>query len=445
MLPAHHEKYRAVSHGVMALFRDITPLVEPLSVDEAFLNVGGAVRRLGPPAAIGASIRAQVVERFGVTCSVGVASTKFVAKLASTSSKPDGLRVVPRDAVIEFLHPLPVGALWGVGGRTEQVLHGLGLRTVGDLAATPVRTLQAALGAAAGAHLAALAWGRDDRAVTPGDGEPASAPSTPSTATSTNPSGSARSSLRLSDRVAARARAAGRAGRTVAIKIRLADFTTVTRSRTLAEPTDVARDVYAAALELTPRSGSTGPASGWPASGSRGWASAASRPASSSSTPPTSGGGRPSRRSTAPSRVRPRRGAKGPAGRPGRGPGTRDLRHLSVRPAGLIWWLRFRGRRRLLMLVPSTKSAVGTPASASRHDGGAMPLSEHEQRLLEQMERALYAEDQKFVQTFAVRTRVGVGVVSSASRSSASWWASGSCSSASPSPASCGSDPSASW
>src|SRR6059058_887459 len=162
-----HGLYDEASRGVMEVFRSITPLVEPLSLDEAFLDVAGAQRRLGSPAEIAELLRARVVDEQGVTCSVGVAPTKFVAKLASARAKPDGLLVVPRDAVIAFLHPLPVGALWGVGERTEEVLTRLGLRTIGDIANTPATTLQRALGQAAGAHLSALSWGRDERLVVP--------------------------------------------------------------------------------------------------------------------------------------------------------------------------------------------------------------------------------------------------------------------------------------
>ena len=157
--------YGAVSREIMRIFREVTPEVEPLSLDEAFLDVGGAIRRLGPPAHIAALIRAGVRGQQGITCSVGVATCKFVAKLASTLSKPDGLLVVPADQVLDFLHPLPVAALWGVGEQTGQALARLGLRTVGDIAHTPEDTLQRELGAAAGAHLAALAWGRDERPV----------------------------------------------------------------------------------------------------------------------------------------------------------------------------------------------------------------------------------------------------------------------------------------
>ena len=167
VLPGDMALYSEVSRSVMALFRSITPLVEPLSLDEAFLDVSGAGRRLGDAAEIGEYLRARVFDEQGITCSVGVAGTKFVAKLASTRAKPDGLLVVRPAEVMDFLHPLPVGALWGVGPKTEEILLRLGLRTVGDLAHVPAKTLQRALGAAAGAHLHELSWGRDPRRVVP--------------------------------------------------------------------------------------------------------------------------------------------------------------------------------------------------------------------------------------------------------------------------------------
>src|SRR5438874_2238260 len=161
-LPHRHHLYAAVSKEVMAIFRSFTPQVEPLALDEAFLDVSGALRRVGPPAVIARMIREQVAEQQGITCSVGAAATKFVAKVASAHCKPDGLLVVPADGVFAFLHPLPVSALWGVGERTGQQLARLGLRTIGDIANTPLATLQRELGAAHGSHLAALAWGRDE-------------------------------------------------------------------------------------------------------------------------------------------------------------------------------------------------------------------------------------------------------------------------------------------
>src|ERR671932_897173 len=166
-----HNRYSEVSRGVMEIFRSVTPAVEPLSLDEAFLDVSGAVRRLGRPAVIDHLLRGRVADEQRITCSVGVATTKFVAKLASGRAKPDGLLVVPRDDVVGFLHPLPVGVLWGVGEKTEEALTRLGLRTIGDIAHTPVATLQRALGSAVGAHLADLAWGRDPRPVVPHEPE----------------------------------------------------------------------------------------------------------------------------------------------------------------------------------------------------------------------------------------------------------------------------------
>jgi len=250
VLQPHHRDYSRVSESVMAVFASVTPLVEPLSLDEAFLDVSGALRRLGSAATIGEHIRARVADEQGITCSVGVATTKFVAKLASAAAKPDGLLVVPADDVVGFLHPLPVGALWGVGDKTEETLHRLGLRTVGDLARTPRSTLERALGAAVGGHLASLAWGKDERAVTPDEPDKSIGAEETFAVDVDDPAVVLREILRLSERTAGRLRAGGSVGRTVSLKVRFADFTTITRSRTLAEPTDVGREVYAAARGL---------------------------------------------------------------------------------------------------------------------------------------------------------------------------------------------------
>jgi DNA polymerase-4 len=245
-----HDRYTEVSHGVMEIFRSITPLVEPLSLDEAFLDVAGAVRRLGPPVAIAGVIRDRVADEQRITCSVGVSATKFVAKLASGRAKPDGLLVVPRDETVTFLHGLPVGALWGVGERTEEALLRLGLRTVSDLAHTSEQTLRRALGDSLGAHLHDLAWGQDTRPVVPQQVEKSVGAEETFARDIDDPEIVLRELLRLSERVAARLRATGMVGRTVTIKVRFADFTTITRSRTRAERTDVARDVYGVAREL---------------------------------------------------------------------------------------------------------------------------------------------------------------------------------------------------
>jgi len=250
-----HGSYAAVSHEVMEVFRSVTPEVEPLALDEAFLDVSGAIRRLGPPAGIGQLIRAAIAEQQGITCSVGVASCKFEAKLASARCKPDGLLVVPADGVLDFLHPLPVSALWGVGEQTGQVLARLGLRTVRDLAEIPVATLQRELGAAMGAHLAALAWGQDDRAVVSRVPEKSIGAEETFPSDVDDPEAIRRELLRLSGRTARGLRAAGAVARTVVLKLRLANFATITRSRTLPEPTDVARTIYATACALYGASG----------------------------------------------------------------------------------------------------------------------------------------------------------------------------------------------
>jgi len=250
VLEPHHEWYAESSRGVMEVFRSITPLVEPLSLDEAFLDVAGAQRRLGPPRQIAGLIKARVADEQGITCTVGVATTKFVAKLASARAKPDGLLVIPRDEVIAFLHPLPVGALWGVGEKTEEALTRLGLRTIGDIANTAEQTLSRALGPAAGSHLHALSWGRDQRNVVPHEPDKSIGAEETFARDIDDPGVIRRELLRLSERTAARLRSTGHVGRTVSIKVRFADFTTITRSRTLKDPTDVARLVYETASAL---------------------------------------------------------------------------------------------------------------------------------------------------------------------------------------------------
>ncbi len=249
-IPPSHGLYGAVSKEVMAIFRSVTPEVEPLALDEAFLDVSGALRRLGTPSGIGQLIRQQISEQQGITCSVGIATTKFIAKLASVHCKPDGLLVVPADGVLDFLHPLPVAALWGVGERTGQVLARLGLRTVADIAHTPDGALERELGRAAAAHLCALAWGRDDRRVVPGVQEKSIGAEETFAVDVEDPELIRRELLRLSGRTARGLRSAGCAARTVVVKLRLADFKTITRSRTLPEPTDVTQKIYATACAL---------------------------------------------------------------------------------------------------------------------------------------------------------------------------------------------------
>jgi DNA polymerase-4 len=250
VLPPDMAAYAAASVTVMGMLRDVTPLVEPLSLDEAFLDVAGGIRRLGRPAVIAATISDRIANELGVTCSVGVAATKFVAKLASARCKPDGLLVVPAAETLAFLHPLPVTVLWGVGARTADALYRLGIRTVGDLAEVPAQTLRRAVGVAQADHLGALARGVDPRPVQEREVEKSiSADHT----TATDLTGQAEVSaelLRLSEHVAGRLRQRHMVAQTVGIKVRFADFHTVSRVRTLSGWTDATEAIYRAALDL---------------------------------------------------------------------------------------------------------------------------------------------------------------------------------------------------
>jgi DNA polymerase IV len=250
VIPPRHGAYGSVSKEVMALFRSVTPLVQPLSLDEAFLDVSGAQRLLGSPRAIAELIRCQVAEQQQITCSVGVAPNKFLAKLGSMRCKPDGLLVIPADGVLEFLHPLPVSDLWGVGAKTGRTLARLGLRTVGDIAGTPVSALEAELGKAAAAHLHALASGRDDRDVEVGVAEKSVGAEETFEVDQDDPAVIKRELLRLSRRTTRALRSSGYAARTVVVKLRTADFKTITRSRTLPEATSETQRIYATACSL---------------------------------------------------------------------------------------------------------------------------------------------------------------------------------------------------
>ncbi|MFG1950918.1 DNA polymerase IV [Micromonospora sp. NPDC048830] len=249
-LPTDPAEYSAASRAVMRIFRDVTPLVEPLSLDEAFLDVSGARRLFGPPAEIARRIRARVAREQGLTCSVGVAPSKFVAKLGSTRAKPDGLLVVPAGRVLDFLHPLPVAALWGVGDRSAETLRRLGLATVGDVAEAPFGMLRKALGEAAARHLHALARGVDPRRVTPEHAEKSIGAEVTFDVDVADPLEIRRALLALAEKVGVRLRRAGQVGRTVSIKVRMADFRTVSRSRTLGVPTDTAREMFDTAWAL---------------------------------------------------------------------------------------------------------------------------------------------------------------------------------------------------
>ncbi|EYR64202.1 DNA polymerase IV, partial [Actinotalea ferrariae CF5-4] len=250
VVPPDHRAYGEASRRAMAVLADVTALVEQVSIDEAFLDVAGARRRLGRPTEIGELVRRRVHEEVGVTCSVGVAATKFVAKLASGLAKPDGLLLVPPAATVPFLHDLPVAALWGVGERTREALERWGITTVEQLARTDVAVVQRAVGAATGAHLHDLAWGRDPRPVDPVRQEKSVGAETTLERDTADPGELEAHLLRLADRCAVQLRARGHVCRTVSLKLRTEDFRTVTRSRTLPVPTDVGREIYRVAREL---------------------------------------------------------------------------------------------------------------------------------------------------------------------------------------------------
>jgi DNA polymerase-4 len=249
-VPPDFEAYRTHSNRFREVLLAHTPIVEPISLDEAFLDVGGSTLLFGEPVEIAAKIRRDVVSEVGVTCSVGVASTKFVAKLASDDCKPDGLLHVRAGEVLAFLQPLPVGRLWGVGEKTAVVLDRLAIRTVGDLGRTPRPILERLLGEAAAAHLSSLAHGVDDRSVVPYEAPKSIGHEETFDRDLDDDREILRELLALSGKVAARLREDGYRARTVTLKARLANFTTLTRSRTQADPTDLGADLYRTVSEL---------------------------------------------------------------------------------------------------------------------------------------------------------------------------------------------------
>jgi len=250
VLEPHFERYSHYSEIVMRICDDLTPRVERLGIDEAFLDVAGARRLLGTPHEVAALLRSRVYDETGLRCSVGVAATKFVAKLASSLAKPDGLLLIPLAGTIDFLHPLPISSLWGVGAKTEETLTRLGLRTVGDVAHTPLATLVKTLGPAAGHKLHDLSWARDPRAVSPVGDDKSVGHETTFEHDVTDAAVVRRELLRMSDQVAVRLRRAGMEGRTVVLKLRFADFTTITRSRTISEYTDLGRRIYDEVVDI---------------------------------------------------------------------------------------------------------------------------------------------------------------------------------------------------
>ncbi|WP_156372340.1 DNA polymerase IV [Arthrobacter sp. LjRoot78] len=249
IIEPRHKLYYEVSAQLMAIFGSITELVEPLSVDEAFLDVGGAIRRLGSPREIGGIIRRRVHEELGITASVGIAASKFVAKIASTRCKPDGLLLIGPDETVAYLHSLPVNALWGVGAKTGEVLARMGIRTVADVAATPPSALKKLLGVS-GEHVYRLSWGIDPRPVTPVRLEKSIGAEETFAVDTADDALLHRELLRLSHRTAERLRSTGMVARTISLKLRYTDFSTITRSRTVHAPVDSAQLIYAVAVQL---------------------------------------------------------------------------------------------------------------------------------------------------------------------------------------------------
>lgn len=243
------ERYREVSREVFARFERVTPLVEPLSIDEAFLDVTASRSLFGEGPAIARALRAEVLEATGLTCSVGVAAVKFVAKIASGHDKPDGMTVVPAGGEQDFLGPLPVGRLWGVGPKTLERLTSMGLRTVADLRQVERTRLERAFGEH-GERLFRLARGIDDRAVEPGRRRVQISHEDTFPEDLTRNEEVEASLLAQATAVADRLIRGGRRGRVVFIKIRDGDFNTVTRQRTLERPTALARVIYEAAREM---------------------------------------------------------------------------------------------------------------------------------------------------------------------------------------------------
>jgi DNA polymerase IV len=244
------DAYLDASRAVFDVFHDTTPLVEGISIDEAFLDVGGLGRVSGTPSAIAARLRQRVLDEVGLPITVGVAATKFLAKVASAVGKPDGLLVVPLGAELAFLHPLPVERLWGVGRVTAEKLHARGIRSVGELAGVPEPALVAMLGPGAGHHLHALAHNRDPRPVH-GGRRRSSVGAQRALGWRRRDFGEIEASLLgLVDRVTSRMRGARRVGRTVTVRFRFEDLTRATRSHTMPTATAETRLVVEAARSL---------------------------------------------------------------------------------------------------------------------------------------------------------------------------------------------------
>lgn len=259
-LRGRSHRYSEVSTAVFEVFRSFSPLVEGLSLDEAFVDVSGAHRLFGDSPAIATALRQRVLDEVGLTCSVGVAPRKLTAKLASEAAKPHasvdgpvfgtGVHVVTAEGELDFLHALPVRALWGVGPATASRLDRLAVHTVGDLAALPLATLVGALGKGSGRHLHDLAWARDHRPVVAHHAAKSVGHEETFAHDHVDHATLDRELARLVDATASRLRASGLAGRTVQVKIRFGDFRTITRSVTVSDALDTGVDILRAARPL---------------------------------------------------------------------------------------------------------------------------------------------------------------------------------------------------
>lgn len=249
-IPPNHERYSEVSRKVMEIFFEFTPYVEPLSLDEAFLDVTGARKLFGDGRQIAQAIRSRVFQQEKITCSVGIANTKFIAKLASGRCKPNGILEIAPDRVITFLHPLPVSEIWGVGPKTNEELQKLGLRTVADIANTPLETLKRALGESAGVSLYELAWARDYREVVPDAPEKSISAAETFSYDLEDQEEMLRELLRLTERASHRLRKRELQCKTISIKVRFSDFSNLTRSKTVALGISGTHEIYEIAKEL---------------------------------------------------------------------------------------------------------------------------------------------------------------------------------------------------
>jgi DNA polymerase-4 len=243
-------EYSDYSDRVMAILRDFTPLLEQISIDEAFLDVSGTMHLLGDPAEIARAIRGRVKVETGLPISIGVASSKFLAKVASAAAKPDGLLVVNPDDEISWLHSLPVRVIWGIGPVTERKLHDRGVKTVGELAATPVEALSRWLGPGAGHHLHALAWNRDPRPVQTSRRAKSIGAQSALGRGLTDTEELSGVLLHLADRVATRMRKKRKVGKTFTLRVRFDDMTTATRATTFDAPLNTTAAIHLAAMAL---------------------------------------------------------------------------------------------------------------------------------------------------------------------------------------------------